>query len=172
MSGYYLGQIMPLGFPFAPRGFALAAGQLLSIAQNTALFSLLGTTYGGNGTTTFQLPDLRGRTPIGYGNGGQSTTNLGQVGGTETVTLISTQIPAHTHSVYATTTNGTTRNPNGAVYASTTSALHTAFPGSPGVPLHSSTLTPTGGTQPHPNLQPYLTINFSIALVGIFPSRN
>ena len=172
MSGYYMGQIFPLAFPFAPKNFALCAGQILAIQQNQALFSLLGTTYGGNGVTTFALPDLRGRAVLGFGNGGQSTTNLGQVGGTETVTLISTQMPMHNHLVQATTVNGTTRNPNGAIYASTTAALHTTYPGGSPVLLGPSTLDLTGGTQPHPNMQPYQVINFSIALVGIYPSRN
>lgn len=172
MSGFYIGQIYALGFPFAPRNFAMAAGQILSIAQNQALFSLLGTTYGGNGVTTFALPDLRGRTPIGaFSAPGLSITNLGQVGGSETVTLISSQLPMHNHAMNGTTSNGTTRNPNGALFASTTSALHAPVSGGV-VQLDPSTLAATGGTQPHPNMQPYLVINFSIALVGIFPSRN
>jgi microcystin-dependent protein len=174
MSSYYLGQIMALGFPFAPRNFAFCSGQILSISQNAALFSLLGTTYGGNGTTTFQLPDLRGRTPIGggYAAPGLSMTSLGEVGGTEAVTLLSTQIPMHLHTVNGTTASGATRNPNGAIYASTTSALHSSYGGGTTVPLHPATLAVTGGSQPHTNMQPYLVINFSIALSGIYPSRN
>jgi microcystin-dependent protein len=175
MADYYLGQITALGFDFAPRNFAQASGQLMAIAQNQALFSLLGTMYGGNGTTTFQLPDLRGRTPIGGGTigaPGLSVTNLGQVSGTETVTLISSQIPMHNHLVNGTTGNGTIRNPRGALYASTPTALYSPYPGGTAVVLDSTTLAATGGTQPHQNMQPYLVINFSIALSGIFPSRN
>lgn len=169
MSGYYIGQISAFGFNFAPRFWALCNGQLLPIAQNQALFSLLGTTYGGNGTTNFQLPDLRSRTPVGFG--GPQNYVLGQVSGVENVTLLSTQIPQHVHSVAATTANGTVRNPNNAVYANTTASLFGPNTGSL-VPLNPATVANAGANQPHPNLQPYSTINFCIALSGIFPSRN
>jgi microcystin-dependent protein len=169
VSGFYIGQISTFGFPFAPKYWALCNGQLLPINQNQALFSLLGTTYGGNGVTTFQLPDLRSRTPVGIGGPGNNV--LGQTGGVENVTLFSSQIPAHVHSVAANTTNGTVRNPNNAVYANTTAALFGPSSGSL-VPLNPATVANAGGTQPHPNLQPYQTINFCIALQGIFPSRN
>src|SRR5579859_6633653 len=124
MSDYFLGQIMLTGFGFAPRGFALCNGQLMSISQNTALFSLLGTFYGGNGTTTFGLPDLRGRTPVGYGtsvDGGwqPSPYNIGQPFGTEAVTLLQSQMPAHNHLLGAITQNGAVRDPDTALYAST-----------------------------------------------------
>ena len=177
MSGFYIGQISTFGFAFAPRYWAQCNGQLLAIAQNQALFSLLGTTYGGNGQTTFALPDLRGRTPMGYassaGGGSDPSTPyvLGQVGGTETVTLVSTQIPAHLHSAAGTTSNGTVRNPNNAIYANTTASLHAPNTGGL-VPLNPATVASSGSTQPHTNLQPYQTINFCIALQGIFPSRN
>lgn len=169
MSGFYIGQISTFGFDFAPRFWALCNGQLLAIAQNQALFSLLGTTYGGNGTTTFALPDLRSRTPVGIG--GPLSFVLGQLGGTETVTLIQTQLPQHVHSFAATTANGTVRNPNNAVYANSGVSLFGPSTGSL-VPLNTNTVGITGGTQPHPNIQPYQTINFCIALQGIFPSRN
>jgi len=176
MSEFFIGQIMMAGFNFAPRSFAQANGQLLPINQNQALFSLLGTQYGGNGTTNFALPDLRSRTPIGYASsvdpGWQpSPVQIGQAAGTESVTLLTTQLPSHGHAANATTASGTTRNPNNAIYANTTVALHGAATG-PQVPLNPATATPAGGNQPHPNIQPYSTINFCIALSGIFPSRN
>lgn len=176
MSQYFLGQILLSGFAFAPRGFAQCNGQIMSIAQNQALFSLLGTTYGGNGQVTFALPNMRGRTPVGSNSsadGGWSPAPVwqGEVAGTENVTLLSTQLPAHGHTLFGTTAAGTTRNPNNAVYASTATALHGPATG-PQVPLSPTTVGPAGGNQPHPNMQPYQTINFCIALSGIFPSRN
>jgi microcystin-dependent protein len=173
MSSPFIGEIRIFGFNFAPRGWATCDGQILSIAQNTALFSLLGTTYGGNGTSTFALPDLRGRVPIHQGQGpGLSPYVIGQAAGTETVTLITTQIPAHVHAVapLANNTTVTTARPSG------------AYPGKPAANAYAdstdnSTMAPTntnsvGGNQPHSNIQPYLTLNFCIALQGIFPSRN
>lgn len=176
MSEFFIGQIMMAGFNFAPKYWALCNGQLLPIAQNQALFSLLGTQYGGNGTTNFALPDLRSRTPVGYASsvdpGWQPPAiQIGQTGGVENVTLLTTNLPSHTHSANATTTNGTTRNPTNAIYANTTASLHGPASG-PAVPLNPSTLAPAGGNQPHSNVQPYTTINFCIALSGIFPSRN
>lgn len=176
MSDFFIGQVMMTGFSFAPRFWALCNGQLLPIAQNQALFSLLGTQYGGNGTTNFALPDLRSRTPIGYASSVDPSwqppaVQIGQSAGVENVTLLSTNLPAHGHNANASSTNGTTRNPNGALYASTPVALHGPSSG-PQVPLNPQTVGPAGGNQPHPNLQPYTTINFCIALQGIFPSRN
>lgn len=175
MSEFFIGQIMMAGFGFAPKFWALSNGQLLPINQNQALFSLLGTQYGGNGTTNFALPDLRSRTPIGYASSVDPSwqppaVQIGQSAGVENVTLLSTNLPSHTHQINATTANGSTRNPNNAIYANTSVALHaspTAL-----VPLNSATLSPAGGNQPHPNLQPYSVINFCIALSGIYPSRN
>jgi len=163
----FLGQIMLFAGNFAPRGWALCNGQILSIAQNTALFSLLGTTYGGNGQTTFALPDLRGRVPNHAGQGpGLSNYVQGQVGGEESVTLNTNQIPPHTHTQPATNGLQSTNRPNnalpaeGGVYANESdgSAFH---------PTSS-----TGGGQPHDNLSPYLTVNYVIPLEGIYPSRN
>ncbi len=175
MSEFFIGQIMMAGFNFAPKFWALSNGQLLPINQNQALFSLLGTQYGGNGTTNFALPDLRSRTPIGYASSVDPSwqppsVQIGQSSGVENVTLLSTNLPAHSHQVNATTANGSTRNPNNAIYANTTVPLHAA-PSSL-VPLNPATVAPSGGNQPHPNLQPYSVINFCIALSGIFPSRN
>jgi microcystin-dependent protein len=167
VSEPFLASIVLFAGNFAPRGWAFCNGQILSIAQNTALFSLLGTTYGGNGQTTFALPDLRGRAPVSAGQGpGLSNFDLGQVGGVENVTLLTTQMPAHTHSQPATNGQQTTNRPNGAmparggVYAneSDNSALHAT--------------SSAGGSQPHENRSPYLTLNYIIALEGIFPSRN
>lgn len=176
MSEFFIGQIMMAGFNFAPKFWALANGQLLPINQNQALFSLLGTQYGGNGTTNFALPDLRSRTPIGYASSVDPSwqppsVQIGQASGVENVTLLSTNLPAHSHQLNATTSNGTTRNPNNAIYAASPASLFSASSG-PAVPLNPATVAPAGGNQPHPNLQPYSVINFCIALSGIFPSRN
>lgn len=180
MTQPYLGEIVMFGFDFAARGFAFCSGQLLPIAQNQALFSLLGTTYGGNGVTTFSLPDLRGRTPIGFGSsvdpGWQSTVQLGQAGGVENVTLNSTQVPAHTHQANASTTAGNNRIPSNRIYATSTNtaapiALYAPSTGA-AVAMNPATVAQAGGNQPHPNMQPYLAMNFCIALQGIFPSRN
>ncbi|QWP75685.1 phage tail protein [Lysobacter sp. K5869] len=170
MTEVFLGQIMPVAFNYPPRGFAFCNGQLMAIAQNQALFSLLGTTYGGNGTTNFALPDLRSRTPVGFGNGTSGYT-LGEQGGVENVTLLTTQLPNHTHAVSGTTAAATTRAQRDGLYAKDTTAIY-ANTGGPQVTMGPSTVTPSGGTQPHTNIQPYLTINFCIALSGIYPSRN
>jgi microcystin-dependent protein len=157
-----------LGFGFAPRGYAWCDGRLLPIAQNQALFSVLGTTYGGNGTTTFALPDLRGRTPLGmsqaYPEGMQS--------GSENVTLLPTQLPAHIHAVEYTSQSSAARSPANGMYGNTgTSQLYA--PGSnPQVPLNPMTAGLTGGGEPHPNMQPFTVLNFCIAVQGIFPSRS
>jgi microcystin-dependent protein len=185
----FLGEIMLFAGTFAPRGYALCNGQLLSITQNTALFSLLGTTYGGDGRTTFALPDLRGRFPLGAGQGpgNLSPYNLGQPGGSETITLSTAQLPAHTHSVGgipATTAAATSSSPAGNVLAvangrTTTSeenlTLNTYAPAgtSPATTLGSGGTTgSTGNGQPISNLSPYLALNFCIAVQGIYPSRD
>ncbi|MGF6212010.1 phage tail protein [Comamonas sp. 4034] len=176
MSEFFIGQVMISGFNFAPRGFAQCNGQILPIAQNQALFSLLGTQYGGNGTTNFALPNLKSRTPIGSGNSvdpgwNPSPASIGQVGGVENVTLLSTNLPSHTHTLQATTATGTTRIPKGNALASSAStAIYGAAQTT--VSLSQQSVAQTGNTQPHSNLQPYLTLNFCIALLGIFPSRD
>lgn len=174
MTQPYIGEIRFFGFNFPPRGWASAAGQLLSIAQNQALFSLLGTTYGGNGVTTFQLPDLRSRTPVGQGNtGGVGTYVMGEVLGTENVTLLTTQIPSHTHNLVGTTATATHRPPFGrTIGADTAGNVDFLAPGGTPVALTPQSIAQAGSTQPHPNLQPYTTLNASIALQGLFPSRN
>jgi microcystin-dependent protein len=168
MSDAYIGQIMLASFGYAPKNWALCSGATLPINQNQALFSLLGTTYGGNGTTTFQLPDLRSRTPCGTGQ----TYGLGQSGGVESVILTGSQIPAHMHTAGYSTNNGGGRNPTNTLYGNTGSNSIYANASGPQVPLNQATLGATGQNQPHSNLQPYSVLNFCIALNGIFPSRN
>ncbi|HMO76109.1 MAG TPA: tail fiber protein [Sphingopyxis sp.] len=173
----YLGQMMQAGFNFCPRGWVSASGQLLSIAQNTALFALLGTTYGGNGQTTFALPDLRGRVAVNQGQGpGLSPYSLGQVGGAETVTLLSTNLPKHNHTggiqTIASGANSTSPNGNAFALAATNSYLTGVDPTANTMERSSVQVAPAGGSQPISNRPPYLTMNWCIALVGIFPSRN
>lgn len=172
MSEVFLGQIMPVAFDFAPRDFALCDGQLMSIAQNSALFSLLGTQYGGDGRTTFALPDLRGRTPVGYGNSELGNIPIGQAAGAETVTLTAAELPAHAHQSNGTTAVGGLRNPTGALYGTSTATTYATAASGPQVPLNAQTVAPAGQGQPHENMQPFRTVNFCIALTGIFPSRN
>lgn len=178
MSDPYIGQIVAVGFNFAPKGWALCDGSLLQIAANTALFSLLGTQFGGDGVKTFGVPDLRGRIVVGTGQGpGLSNYVQGKPGGVETVTLSNTQDGAHTHGVVA---SGFTTDPT-AYVADPASDL---LPGAPGgtnyyAPLSAgtqttlapSTLTPATGGQPHDNRQPYQTLNYIIALTGAYPQR-
>jgi microcystin-dependent protein len=171
MTDPFIGEIRGFGGNFAPRGWSLCQGQPLSIAQNSALFSILGTTYGGDGVTTFALPDLRGRVPIQQGTGpGLSNYALGQQTGTETVTLNTTQMPSHNHALLASGEDAGNKNPSGQVLATTTTPAYVATPID--VVMNPLAINNTGGNQPHNNLQPLLAINFIIALVGIFPSRN
>lgn len=170
MSSPFLGEIQMFGFNFAPRGWAFCDGQLLSIAQNTALFALLGTTYGGNGQTTFGLPDLRGRVPLHRGQGpGLTNRTLGELSGSENVTLLTTQMPAHNHLLACNSDDPNAGSPAGKFPASSTSPIYASTSNSNMAPTAVSL---AGGNQPHPNMQPYLTVNFCIALEGIFPSRN
>jgi microcystin-dependent protein len=185
---------MVILFPynFAPRGWAFCNGQIMSIAQNTALFSLLGTTYGGNGQTTFALPDLRGRVPMSAGTGpGLSNRTLGELAGVENVTLVSTQMPVHTHNIThnlqaqanATTLPGTSRSPANALpalEAAGVTAVYNDQPIAPNATLAAGAVSLTGaataatagGSQPFGIVQPYLVLNYCIALEGIYPSRN
>jgi len=170
MADQFLGEIRTFPFNFAPTGWAVCAGQVLPISQNTALFSLLGTMYGGNGTSTFALPDLRGRVPMMHGQGpGLSPHDQGETGGEESVTLLQSEIPAHTHGLAAHANDpGDVAIPNAnATFAAATGA----YQPSANVTLDPSALAPTGGTQPHNNLMPYLTLQYCIALQGIYPSR-
>jgi microcystin-dependent protein len=158
----FLGEIRILGCNFAPRGWAFCDGQILPIAQNQALFSLLGTNYGGNGTSNFALPDLRGRRPV---HTGQSYV-IGQRGGTETVTLTSAQMPVHSHVPYAAAVSAQ-NTPTSSVWA----PLPGGYAPGADTSLAAACVATAGGGLPHENLPPYLTLNFVIALTGIFPSR-
>src|ERR1700688_381377 len=169
MSTPFLGMIITVGFNFAPRGWALCNGQLMPISQNTALFSLLGTTYGGNGTTTFALPDLQSRVPVHQG----SSYIMGQVGGVENVTLTTQEIPAHSHAIVATSNAATLKRPvTNTFYAASSSGNNFYEAGTTLTALASNTVSSAGVGQPHSNIQPYLTLNWCVSLFGIFPSRN
>lgn len=175
MSEPFLGEIRMFSGNFAPSGWALCDGQLLSIAQNTALFSILGTTFGGNGQTTFALPDLRGRVPMGWGQGpGLSPRTLGEQGGSETVTLIANQMPAHTHAAMASSSQGTQFSPEGgvpAVLVNQSGQPENIYSTTPTTTMAPQSIGIAGGSQPHQNMQPFLCLSFIIALQGIYPSR-
>lgn len=173
MSEPFLAEVRIVGFNFAPRGWAFCDGQILPINQNQSLYSLLGTTYGGDGRTSFALPDLRGRTPIhvGRSNGG-GHHDLGQKSGEETHTLSANEMPQHTHILHASSSDGNTQAPQGHVLARTVSNLYEANASAIGPNIQPGTVTNVGGSQAHDNMQPYLTLNFCIALQGLFPSRN
>src|SRR6478609_9343297 len=164
MTNVFLGQITMFGGNYNPRGFAFCNGQLLPIAQNQALFSLLGTTFGGDGRQTFGLPDLRGRSAIHEGSG----HTLGEKGGEQGHTLSITELPTHTH-VFNASAAGATANPPGGNYLGQSSGVFLYGAASNLQPMGASALGPTGGSQAHPNMQPFLALNFCIALQGIFP---
>jgi len=173
MADPFVAEIRIFPFNFAPKGWAWCNGQLMPLSQNTALFSLLGTTYGGDGKSNFALPDLEGRAPMHPGQGpGLSLHDLGETGGSETVTLLESEIPAHIHTVRASNQGGDTQEPtaNTAV-ASPSGALPFAPSASPLAMMAPESLAPAGGDQPHNNMMPYLTCYFCIALQGVFPPR-
>lgn len=167
MGTPFLSEIRIFSFGYAPRSWAMCNGQLLPINQNQALFSLLGTTYGGNGQTNFALPDLRARTPIHTGSG----FLLGQLGGEQAHTLTLSEMPTHAHVPQASANPGTTLVPSGGVLLSKRAAEIYHSPTNLGA-MNTATVTNTGGSQAHLNMQPFLTLNFCIALQGIFPSLN
>jgi microcystin-dependent protein len=152
---------------FAPAGWMFCDGQFLAISENETLFNLIGTTYGGDGTSTFALPDLRGRLPIHIGNG----FALAETGGVETVTLTVSQIPAHTHPLVAATANGTSPNPGGNFLGQTIATIQPYTVEQTTLNMNPGAIPPVGGSQPHDNYQPYLCIDFIISLFGIFPSQ-
>ncbi|PZD94522.1 phage tail protein [Paenibacillus sambharensis] len=168
----YVGEIRMFAGNFAPDGWMFCEGQELSIAEYETLFMLIGTTYGGDGQTTFVLPDLRGRIPVHMGNAVWGETYpLGAKGGQEEVTLTVGQMPAHSHRLLARREQGNTSNPEGAVPAMSTLASYTA-PGQPAAgQMHAAAAGPVGGNQPHTNMMPYLCVNFIISLYGIYPSQ-
>ena len=166
MSEPFLGEIKIMSFNFAPKGWAMCNGQLMAINQNQALFALLGTTYGGNGQTTFALPDLRGRVPMHFGG----AFVQGQVGGQETHTLITSEMPAHLHSALGATAAPNNGSPTGHTWAMLSSNAYSTL--APDVALQPASIGNAGGSQPHENRSPFLVLTFCIALQGIFPSRN
>lgn len=170
----FVAEIRIFPFNFAPKGWAFCDGQILPLSQNTALFSLLGTTYGGDGKSNFALPNMQGNAPMHPGQGpGLSPHDLGETGGSDTVTLIESEIPSHSHSLMSSTTNSSKPSPGGNALARVTGASPyvAGTPAPPLVQFSSNALAPAGGDQPHNNMQPYLTLNFCIALQGVFPPR-
>lgn len=169
MSEPFIGEIRMMGNNYAPRGWAYCNGQLLPIAQNSALFSLLGTTFGGNGQTTFALPNLQGRAAMAPGQGpGLTPRTLGESGGLESVALSPTQMPAHGHGLVASAAPADRATAEGAHLAQSADAVYASTPAT--AQLASASTSATGGSQPHDNMQPFLAIGFVIALEGIFPS--
>jgi microcystin-dependent protein len=171
MAQPFIGQVKMFGGNFAPIGYAFCNGQLLAIAQNDALFALIGTTYGGDGQTTFALPDLRGRIPLHQGQGaGLSNRVIGEMGGSETVTLTTSQLPSHTHAAIGQSASGNQSSPAGGVWAA--SSLNEYSNAAANTSMNANAVGANSGGQPHDNVMPFLCVNFIIALVGIFPSRN
>lgn len=173
MTDQFVAEIRMFAGNFAPKGWAFCNGQILPISQNTALYSLLGTTYGGDGKVTFGLPDLQGRVPLGQGQGpGLTDRVLGEEDGAQTVTLTDAQLPNHSHAARASTGAANTGDPSNALLAATTAAnpLYVGATGS-ALSMNGGSLSQAGTRQPHNNLQPYLVVNFIIALQGIFPPR-
>jgi microcystin-dependent protein len=167
MSDPFIGEIKIVGFNYPMKGWALCNGQILPINQNAALFSLLGTMYGGNGTTTFALPNLQGRAPVHAGN----EVQLGQAGGEENHVLSSGEMAAHSHAAFGTTSGPAAGNPAGSLWATLTAAQN-PYGQAPNAQMAAAAIHPVGTNQPHANLQPHLVLNFVIALQGIFPSRS
>ena len=169
MAQPYVGELRIFAGNFAPAGWMFCEGQLLPISENETLFQLIGTTYGGDGQSTFGLPDLRGRLALHQGTGGGSTYTIAETGGAEEVTLSINQIPAHSHPMLGASGNGSQTNPKNNVLASST--LVKLYSGeAPDTAMAATSITPVGGSQAHLNMQPFLTLNFCIALQGIFPS--
>jgi microcystin-dependent protein len=169
MSTPYIGEIRMVGFNFAPQGWAFCDGSLLPISENDTLFSLIGTTYGGDGQATFALPNLAGRIPVHMGTGpGLSTRVIGEAAGVEQVTLITSQIPVHSHAPQAQSANGGLNTPQNGVWAGSATALYSTD--QPNVTMRSGLVNLAGGSQPHENMMPFLAINFIISLYGIYPT--
>ncbi|MCX7571872.1 tail fiber protein [Tumebacillus sp. DT12] len=179
MADAYIGEIRVFAGNFAPKGWALCNGQLMSISQNTALFSILGVQYGGDGKTTFALPNLMGNAPMGQGSGqGLTPRTVGEKVGSSTVTLLTTEMPGHNHAPQAINVQGTTVDPTGSYWSQSVAeglpGLETQIPlfnPTPDTPMSPVALNVAGGSQPHNNMQPYLAMNYIICLQGEFPSR-
>lgn len=174
MSNPFVAEIRIFPFNFAPKGWAFCDGQILPLSQNTALFSLLGTTYGGDGKSNFALPNMQGNAPMHPGQGpGLSLHDLGETGGEDTVTLLESEIPSHTHNLMASAVPSinTDPNPSQAIGKSAGIAAYCTVTNSNVTQMNANVIAPAGGDQPHNNLQPYLTLNFCIALQGVFPPR-
>jgi microcystin-dependent protein len=172
MAQPYIGEIRIFAGNFAPAGWAFCDGQLIPISENDALFTLIGTTYGGDGQETFALPNLQSRIPIHQGKGTDGVTYmLAEAAGTETVTLTTQQIPSHNHAMLANQNTGTSANPQGNVLDQMSGAILVYKDQAPGVAMSPRAIGPIGGSQPHNNFQPYLCLNFIISLFGIFPSQ-
>ena len=175
MSEPFLAEVRIVGFNFAPRGWAFCDGQILPINQNQSLYSLLGTTYGGDGRTSFALPDLRGRTPIHVGSSNGTAHSLGQKSGEETHTLSASEMPQHSHQAKASGALGSSASPQNNLWAQVTNTVGNIYAdpgqGSPNAALNNPVVN-VGGGQAHNNMQPFLALNFCIALQGLFPSRN
>jgi microcystin-dependent protein len=171
MSTPYVGEIRMVGFNFAPQGWALCNGQVMSIAQNNVLFALIGTIYGGDGVNTFNLPNLQGRIPFHQGtNSNGDNMIIGQISGTESVTLTTNQVPSHSHTLAANSGPGAQPSPSGGVWASSALEEFSTEPASHA--MAPTTTSPTGNNQAHDNLPPFQVVNFVISLFGIFPSQN
>ena len=164
MGQSFIGEIRMVGFNFPPVGWALCSGQTIPISQNDALFTLIGTTYGGDGEETFNLPNLQSRMPLHPGN----NFSLAEMGGTESVTLTTQQIPSHTHQALCQSGDGTAANPQGGAWASSAATPYSNT--APDTTMNAQALLPVGGSQPHENMMPYLTVSFIISLFGIFPA--
>lgn len=169
MSEPFLAEVRMVGFNFAPRGWALCDGQILPINQNQSLYSLLGTTYGGDGRTSFALPDLRGRVPIHVGRSNGDDHRLGSKSGEEAHTLSDNEMPQHNHPFQASSTVADSQTANGNVLAEAGQVYHALTNAQS---MKAGTVRNVGGSQAHSNMQPYMTVNFCIALMGLFPSRN
>jgi microcystin-dependent protein len=167
----YIGEISMSGFNFPPAGYAACNGELLAISQNVALFSLLGTQFGGNGTSNFALPDLQGRVPVGSGAGARLTQRIiGEAGGEETVTLTAAQMPAHSHAILASAVPANAQSPAGTSWAETPD--HAYATSAPAAAMNAASIASAGGGTAHDNMPPFLVVNYYIALLGIFPSQN
>ncbi len=175
MSEPFLGEIRMFGGNFAPQGWSFCDGSLVAISQYDALFSLMGTTYGGDGVQTFGLPDLRGRVPVHMGNRAGTNYQLGQLGGSENVTLVTSQLPAHTHQARGASL-GDSPSPSGKYWSTDPGGNVGAYNNTSPVPspaaMSGASLSPAGGSQPHENMQPFLAITYIIAMEGIYPSQN